>query len=51
MEDPEALEATLRLTLAWLRSVFAINQNTWMESWNALRDSAGTITTITEKKY
>lgn len=40
VENPEALEASRRLTLAWLRSQFAIEQEEWAQSQAALRESA-----------
>lgn len=46
VEDPEALEATRRLTLAWLRSTFSIEQDAWTQSQVALRDSAAAIARI-----
>ncbi|WP_333830169.1 alpha/beta hydrolase family protein [Pararhodobacter sp.] len=50
VEDPDALEATRRLTLAWLRSVFAIDPDAWSLSTTALRDSAATIAAITVRE-
>lgn len=49
-EDPEALEATRRLILAWLRSIFSSKQDDWTQSQTALRDSAAAIAKITVKK-
>jgi hypothetical protein len=49
-EDPDALEATRRLTLAWLRSAFAIDANGWMQSQAELRSSAAPIGSITLKR-
>ena len=49
-EDPEALEATRRLILAWLRSKFSIEQNAWTQSQAALRDGAAALATITVKE-
>lgn len=49
VEDPEALEATRRLTLAWLRSLFSIEQNAWTQSQAALRDSVAAIAKVTVK--
>ncbi|WMS45263.1 dienelactone hydrolase (plasmid) [Acuticoccus sp. MNP-M23] len=48
-EDPDALEATRRLTLAWLRSTFAIESAAWTQSQSALRESAASIAVITSK--
>ncbi|PAU78345.1 alpha/beta hydrolase family protein [Halomonas salipaludis] len=50
VEDPEALEATRRLTLAWLRSIFCIEQDTWKQSQAALRDSAAPVAKITVRE-
>jgi predicted dienelactone hydrolase len=50
VEDPESLEATRRLTVAWLRSQFAIEQDAWTRSHAALRDSASSVATITVKE-
>ncbi|RUO31858.1 dienelactone hydrolase [Aliidiomarina sedimenti] len=49
-EDPEALETTRRLTLAWLRSMFSIEQDAWAKSQTALRGSAASIAKITVKE-
>lgn len=46
VEDPEALEAARRLTLAWLRSTFSIEQDAWTQSQAALRYSAAAIAKI-----
>ncbi|WP_323771689.1 dienelactone hydrolase [Antarctobacter sp.] len=46
-EDPDALEATRRLTLAWLRSTFAIESAAWTQSQSALKESAASIAEIT----
>ena len=40
---PDALEATRRLTLAWLRSRFAIEHAAWDKSQSALRENAASI--------
>jgi predicted dienelactone hydrolase len=50
VEDPEALEATRRLILAWLRGMFSIEQGAWTQSQAALRDRAAAIARITEKE-
>ncbi|WP_372426128.1 alpha/beta hydrolase family protein [Salinarimonas chemoclinalis] len=47
VEDPEALEATRRLTLAWLRSRFAIDGDAWTRSRAALVGSASSLAEIT----
>ena len=49
-EDPEALEGTRRLVLAWLRSLFSIEQDAWAQGRAALRDRAAAIGTITLKE-
>lgn len=46
VEDPDALEATRRLTLAWLRNTFSIEQDAWTQSQAALGDSAAAIARI-----
>ncbi|UOA32945.1 hypothetical protein DSM110093_02752 [Sulfitobacter sp. DSM 110093] len=48
-EDPDALEATRRLTLAWFRSTFAIEPAAWTQSQSALRESAASIAEIISK--
>lgn len=50
VEDPEALEATRRLILAWLRSKFSIEPDAWTQSQSALRDSAAAIAKITVRE-
>ena len=42
-ENPDALEATRRLTLAWLRSRFAIEHAAWDKSQSALRENAASM--------
>jgi predicted dienelactone hydrolase len=39
-EDAEALEATRRVTLAWLRKSLSLDSRTWRESQALLRNSA-----------
>lgn len=48
-EDPDALEATRRLTLAWLKSTFAIEPSAWAQSQSALRENAASIAEIISK--
>ncbi len=48
-EDPDALEATRRLTLAWLRSTFGVEPAAWAQSQSALNESAASIAEITSK--
>jgi predicted dienelactone hydrolase len=48
-EKPDALEATRRLTLAWLRSTFTIEASAWAQSQSALRESAASIAVIISK--
>ncbi|MGO4852311.1 alpha/beta hydrolase family protein [Phaeovulum sp. W22_SRMD_FR3] len=45
-EDPDALEATRRLTLAWLRSRFDIDPAAWTHCQSALRERASTLAEI-----
>ncbi|GGK52627.1 hypothetical protein GCM10011322_44430 [Salinarimonas ramus] len=49
-EDPDALEATRRLTLAWLRSALSEETDAWARSRAALRERAADIATITERE-
>jgi predicted dienelactone hydrolase len=49
-EDPDALEATRRLTLAWLRSALAIERNAWANAQAALQAHAAGLATIIAKK-
>lgn len=50
VEDPEALEATRRLTLAWLRSALSVEREAWANGQAALQDRATGLATITLKK-
>jgi hypothetical protein len=50
VEDPEALETTRRLVLAWLRSMFSIEQDAWTQSQAALRGKAAAIAEITVRE-
>lgn len=50
VEDPEALDATRRLTLAWLRSALSVEQDAWACAHAALRDRAAALATITLRK-
>jgi pimeloyl-ACP methyl ester carboxylesterase len=50
VEEPEALEATRRLLLAWLRSIYSNEQDAWTHSQAALLDSAAAIAKITVKE-
>lgn len=49
MEAPEVLEATKRLTLAWLRTALAIDGHAWVGATGALKDSASSLATFVEK--
>lgn len=50
IEDPDALEATRRLTLAWLRRIFCKEQDAWTKSQAALRDRAADVAKITVRE-
>jgi len=50
VEDPEALETTRRLVLAWLRSALSIEPDTWTQSRTALRTGAATLAQLAEKQ-
>ncbi|WP_394199244.1 alpha/beta hydrolase family protein [Litoreibacter albidus] len=45
-EDPDALEATRRLTLAWLRTRLSIDATAWVQSQSALEQNAASIAEI-----
>jgi predicted dienelactone hydrolase len=49
VEDPDALEATRRLTLAWLRGRLGIEEDTWDQSRTALTKGAAALARITVK--
>ena len=48
-EDPDALEATRRLTLAWLRQKLDVSADAWEQSRKALDESARALGQIVEK--
>ncbi|WP_424932046.1 alpha/beta hydrolase family protein [Amaricoccus macauensis] len=48
-ESPDALEATRRLTLAWLRSTFVVEPAAWAHSRSALKERAAAIANITSR--
>ncbi|TQS73915.1 dienelactone hydrolase [Rhodobacteraceae bacterium] len=48
-EHPDALEATRRLSLAWLRTALSIKPDAWTQSRSVLEQSAGSIAEITSK--
>lgn len=50
VEDPDALEATRRLTLAWLRSRLALDHGAWARGRAALAQSAAALATVTVKE-
>ncbi|WP_085855366.1 hypothetical protein [Palleronia marisminoris] len=50
VEDPDALEATRRLTLAWLNKTFGLGIGDWRRSQSALREGMVAIATVIEKK-
>ena len=49
IEAPDVLEATKRLTLAWLRTALASDPHAWSEARKALQDHAGSLATSVEK--
>lgn len=51
VEDPEALEATRRLVLAWLRSALSIEPDTWTRSRAALAEGAAALAELTEERF
>jgi hypothetical protein len=50
VEDPEALEATRRLTLAWLRSALSVERDAWANARASLRDRATALAAIVVSK-
>lgn len=50
VESPDALEATRRITLAWLRSVLLNEQDIWTQSQAVLRDLAPSLANVSRKK-
>jgi predicted dienelactone hydrolase len=50
VEDPDALEAMRRLTLAWLRSALSLEQDAWANVRAALQEKAAALATIIAKK-
>jgi predicted dienelactone hydrolase len=50
VEDPDALEATRRLTLAWLKSTLSAEPDAWTQSKAALQRHAAAVATIIEGK-
>lgn len=49
VEDPDALEATRRLTLAWLNKTFGLRTDDWIRSQLALGQGMAAIATVIEK--
>ncbi|NKM57767.1 dienelactone hydrolase [Rhizobium anhuiense] len=50
IEAPDALEATRRLTLAWLQTALGEDEGAWPEACLALKGEAATLATVTEKQ-
>ncbi|MFA1627029.1 alpha/beta hydrolase family protein [Rhizobium mongolense] len=50
MEAPDALEATKRLTLAWLRTALTVDEHAWNAACDALEDIAAPIATAVGKR-
>ena len=48
-ENPDALEVTRRLTLAWLRTKFGMGPEDWTKSRSALRNTASTLARVMAK--
>lgn len=51
VEDPDALEATRRLTLAWLRNKLSVEPAGWTESQIALAGPAASLATISVRVF
>jgi predicted dienelactone hydrolase len=49
VEDPDALEAMRRLTLAWLRSALSVERDAWADVRAALQEKAAALATIVVK--
>lgn len=49
-EDPDALEATRRLTLAWLAKGLGMDAETWRKARMALRGPAAELATLAERR-
>ncbi len=48
-EEPDVLEATKRLTLAWLQTTLAVDGHAWSETCAALRGEAGALATVSPR--
>ncbi|MEB2844534.1 alpha/beta hydrolase family protein [Endobacterium cereale] len=49
IEAPEVLEATKRLTLAWLQTALAVDDHAWSKACAALQGSAASLATVTHR--
>jgi predicted dienelactone hydrolase len=49
VEAPDALEATKRMTLAWLRTTLGDDANAWASACTALKGPASSLGTVVEK--
>lgn len=49
IEEPDVLEATKRLTLAWLQTALAVDGHAWSEACAALRGEAAALATVTTR--
>ncbi len=49
IEEPDVLEATKRLTLAWLQTALAVDGHAWSEACAALRGEAGALATVSPR--
>ncbi|OJF95022.1 alpha/beta hydrolase family protein [Pararhizobium antarcticum] len=49
VEAPDALEATKRMTLAWLRTALGDDANAWVSACTALKAPASSLGTVVEK--
>ncbi|WP_321337796.1 alpha/beta fold hydrolase [uncultured Cohaesibacter sp.] len=49
-EDPDALEATCRLTLAWLRQKLNVSADAWEQTRKALEENAKALAQLIEKE-
>ncbi len=50
IEEPDVLEATRRLTFAWLQTALGADEDAWPEARLALEGEAANLATVTEKQ-
>jgi len=50
IEAPDALEATKRMTLAWLRTNLGVDEGAWLSACRSLEDEASSLAEVTSSK-